>query len=276
MKHLFILLFFMQTISPVKSQCKSGNCINGTGKIDFSWCVYEGTFVNGKPEGNGSITYDNYTYKGSFKNGMEDGDGVIIYKDGRKENVHYMEGQKVEGPTKLAAEVYKPLIPQDKNCVTGDCINGYGTYVWTSGNKYTGNWKNYKREGAGTTTSIAGDKFTGTWHNNEKVEGTYTFPNGAVYVGTYMPDGKELNGLISLHDINIPFVNGVARIPPAPQVSKAESGGNSSVKKRGILTCCRTCNGTGRVTDRIVTTTSYETTHYKSCPKCGGHGMWME
>ena len=150
MKQLFILLLCVVIISVTHAQCKSGNCINGTGKMDYGWCVYEGAFVNGKAEGTGTIKYDDYTYTGNFKNGMENGDGIIVYKDGRKENVHYVNGEKVQGPTKLAVGEYKPFNELDSNCISGNCINGYGTYLWASGNKYTGNWKNYKRECIGS------------------------------------------------------------------------------------------------------------------------------
>ena len=276
MKKLLLILFVYLNFNAA-AQCIKGNCTMGIGTYDFSWCVYTGEFKNGKPNGKGSMKYDDYTYKGEFLNGLEDGVGVITNKNGTVENVSYKNGIKQEGYhlEKIAAADYKPLVVQDVNCISGDCINGYGTYVWASGNKYIGNWKNYKREGAGNSSSPAGDKFIGTWHNNEKVEGSYTFPNGAVYVGTYKADGKELNGTISLRDTHIPFVNGEARIPPAPEIAKEEKQGNNG-KNGGVLTVCRTCYGSGSVTDRIVTTTYSETTHYKSCPKCGGRGMWME
>ncbi len=50
----------------------------------------------------------------------------------------------------------------------------------------------------------------------------------------------------------------------------------NEVKKRGILTFCKYCSGTGKVVDRVVTGTQYETTHYKTCSKCNGAGFWME
>ncbi len=269
-------------ISPVRSQCKSGNCINGTGKMDFGWCVYEGNFVNGKADGTGTITYDDYSYTGNFKNGMENGDGVIVYKDGHKENVHYVDGQKTEGPIKLSPGEYKPLTPQDVHCISGDCINGYGTYAWPSGNKYTGNWKNYEREGTGSSSSPQGDKFTGTWHNNEKVEGTYKFPNGAVYIGTYTSDGKELNGTISLRDMNIPFVNGVARIPPKPKIVYNNSGNSGQANgNEGMKRMCNICNGMGSIHHTIpgggVSSDRYgnRTTVFgenQRCVACGGKG----
>ena len=271
MKKLFILLFFITLISTVRSQCKSGNCINGTGKMDFGWCVYEGNFVNGKADGIGTMTYDDYTYTGNFKNGVENGDGLVVYKDGHKENVRFADGQKVQGPTKLSAGEYKPLIIQNANCVSGDCINGFGTYVWPSGDKYIGNWKNYKREGAGTSSSPQGDQFTGTWHDNEKVEGTYKFPNGAVYIGTYTSDGNELNGTISLGEKHIPFVNGEARIPPAPKIvrNNIDPAKKTNAPTSYSTHTCPRCNGSGRdnVTDRYGNSTS------QTCGLCHGARM---
>jgi len=35
-------------------------------------------------------------------------------------------------------------------CISGDCFNGKGTGEWTSGDKYTGDWKDHKKNGYGT------------------------------------------------------------------------------------------------------------------------------
>lgn len=47
-------------------------------------------------------------------------------------------------------------------------------------------------------------------------------------------------------------------------------------KRQGVLTFCWICNVTGKVVDRVVTGSQYETTHYKSCTRCGGAGRWMQ
>ncbi len=39
-----------------------------------------------------------------------------------------------------------------------------------------------------------------------------------------------------------------------------------------VLTFCPICNGTGKVIDKVVTDTRFETTHYKTCPHCNGSG----
>ena len=38
----------------------------------------------------------------------------------------------------------------DPNCISGDCINGYGGYAWDNGDKYQGNWEEGKMHAKGT------------------------------------------------------------------------------------------------------------------------------
>ena len=40
-------------------------------------------------------------------------------------------------------------------CIEGDCINGYGTFTWASGNKYVGEHKDGKGHGQGTLIFIS-------------------------------------------------------------------------------------------------------------------------
>ena len=40
--------------------------------------------------------------------------------------------------------------PTSYGCISGDCENGQGTYIWNDGEKYTGEWKNGVRHGQGT------------------------------------------------------------------------------------------------------------------------------
>ena len=64
--------------------------------------------------------------------------------------------------------------------------NCYGTYVWDSGEKYVGDWKDDKRNGQGTNTYADGDKYVGDWQNDVMHgQGTYTYPGGDKYVGEF-------------------------------------------------------------------------------------------
>ena len=55
-------------------------------------------------------------------------------------------------------------------CISGDCVNGFGAYKYSGkhkGVKYVGEWKNDKRHGQGTYTvekgSNKGDKYVGEY-----------------------------------------------------------------------------------------------------------------
>ncbi len=247
MKNLFLISFLFVSAN-LSAQCKKGNCINGTGTYDFSWCLYIGEFKNGKPEGKGSMKYGDYIYNGSFINGLEDGDGEIVKKDGTKEIVVYEKGVKqVNHLVKVKAEDYQPLSPQDVNCISGDCINGYGTYIFPGGNKYVGNRVNYRMDGNGIFYFANGDKLEGIFKNNIPNSGTYIYISGAKYKGTYDDKGLELNGSItSPTGISIPYVNGKPIIPPKPKIEEIQKQNNNTpVSRERIKTTCSVCFGRG-------------------------------
>ena len=85
------------------------------------------------------------------------------------------------------------LFPQnDKHgCNSGDCSNGQGTYIWASGEKYVGDWKDGKNNGQGTYTWPDGRKYVGEFKDGLlNGQGTYTWPNGEKYVGDWK-DGEH-------------------------------------------------------------------------------------
>ena len=77
-------------------------------------------------------------------------------------------------------------------CIKGDCINGYGTYTWVSGNtwvngnKYVGEWKDGKLHGQGTYTWANENKYVGEYKDGKRNGlGTYTFVNGTADKGIW-------------------------------------------------------------------------------------------
>ena len=75
-------------------------------------------------------------------------------------------------------------------CVSGDCKDGEGTYIWSTGSKYTGKWKDYFRNGEGRFRYSNGDKYTGQYKDDKRDgEGTYIWFEGAKYGGQW-EDGK--------------------------------------------------------------------------------------
>ena len=79
---------------------------------------------------------------------------------------------------------------------SGDCINGYGTFIYENGDKCVGEWKNALSHGLATLTfgkgKWEGDKYTGEWENDKKHGfGTYTHANGNRYAGEYKYNKKD-------------------------------------------------------------------------------------
>ena len=71
-------------------------------------------------------------------------------------------------------------------CISGSCNYGYGTYLFDSGDKYVGEYKDGKKNGQGTYTYANGAKYVGEYKNGKKNgQGTYTPPNGDKYVGEF-------------------------------------------------------------------------------------------
>ena len=82
---------------------------------------------------------------------------------------------------------------------TGNCQNGYGTYVF-SGGKYVGEWSNYKYHGQGTYTWNSGMKYVGGWKNGKyHGEGIMTWgPNSKTkYIGGYKNGMRHGEGILT-------------------------------------------------------------------------------
>jgi len=85
-----------------------------------------------------------------------------------------------------------PVISFGDECVEGDCVNGKGTMVFSTGHKYTGEFKDGVRHGEGVMLLPGGRKIVGVWSGNEIRTGTYTAPDGTIYEGQW--EHRERNG----------------------------------------------------------------------------------
>lgn len=219
----YTIYFLLFLCVKAYSQCKSGDCMNGTGIYDFGWCIYTGQFKNGKPEGKGIMKYDDYSFDGNFSNGLEDGKGVIIYKNGKREVVYYSSGQRLKADEKIAAADWTPLEGQHDECVSGNCITGFGTMQFPSGNKYIGSFVNRKRQGRGIFYFANGDKFEGTFSSDLREEGTYLFSNGYIFKGRFLNEEFYNGTFSSPSGSNVSMTNGKVVVPPAQVFSGIEN-----------------------------------------------------
>ena len=85
--------------------------------------------------------------------------------------------------------------PPCQTTTTSSWTNCVGTYIFPSGDKYEGEWRDGKRNGQGTFYSLAdnqnkGDKYEGNYKDGLRHgQGTYIFANGSKFVGEWI-DGK--------------------------------------------------------------------------------------
>ncbi len=201
MKNTFLFLLLIFSVNSVFSQntgCVYGNCTDGYGK--YVWAngdEYIGNWKNGKQDGEGSYTFSTGSkYTGEFKNGLRYGMGTYIWADGEKHTGQWMndkqhgEGTYYKKDGTILTGVWKEGVYQGKSgevtgCIFGDCDNGYGTYVWSNGEKYTGYWVNQRRKGQGTNYFANGAKYEGEWANDKR--------NG--YGTNYYVDGTKKSGM---------------------------------------------------------------------------------
>ena len=89
------------------------------------------------------------------------------------------------------------MIAADAQCTSGNCENGIGIYIFKSGAKYEGAFKNGKKNGKGKYTFSDGDIYEGDFLNDEETgNGKLTSVDGQTEIGKFL-DGK-LNGYATI------------------------------------------------------------------------------
>jgi hypothetical protein len=150
---------------------------------------YDGDWKAHKEEGMGTFIYNNGDkYIGEWKDGKYNGQGTLYYSDGSSKSGQW-ENDKYIGKNSNLSNL-------TNGCISGNCVSGYGTYIWNTGEKYEGYWDNGKRNGQGTNYFSDGSVYTGEWKDDSKQGiGTYKYPAGNKddYYNGYWQDDK-ING----------------------------------------------------------------------------------
>ena len=93
---------------------------------------------------------------------------------------------------------------EGKGCIKGDCENGQGSYIYDSGSKYVGEWKDGNWNGQGTFTWPIGSKYVGEWKDgNRNGQGTFTYADGRKYVGEWKDGNWNGQGTFTYADGSI-------------------------------------------------------------------------
>ena len=95
----------------------------------------------------------------------------------------------------LAQRVNLPPCPGNPNLEWDDC---FGIYIYASGNKYVGDWRDDKRNGLGTYTFLNGGEFVGEFCDNMRTgHGNFTYADGNTYVGEFRDGFRHVVGTLT-------------------------------------------------------------------------------
>lgn len=206
---LFALLPAL-TPTAAAQTCTDGDCDNGWGT--YAWPgghSYTGFFQNSTRTGYGTYTYPNgdsyagewddgtrsgwgrYDYRtpgaydhyiGTWENDAREGYGLMVYQDGHIDRVYWS-----------ADEISEQL---GTGCTIGDCDNGLGSFVYSDGDYYVGQWRNGQRHGYGRYYYDNGDVYEGNWINGTRSgSGMYVYTNLDFYVGEWSGDNRNGRGI---------------------------------------------------------------------------------
>jgi len=161
--------------------------------------VYDGNYVDGKPEGFGIWSYASEDhYEGNLVAGQREGAGVYTWKTGSIYDGNFHNNLK----------------------------HGEGAFYGADGSSYVGTYENDLRHGQGVFKWANGDVYEGVFvHDVRTGFGAYTWPQGETYTGNFInnaPDTRLLdeNGEF-VRDENGNFVHGDVGVYSWPESAEA-------------------------------------------------------
>jgi len=94
-----------------------------------------------------------------------------------------------------------PPCPEDQTQTYHNC---FGTFTWSDGGKYVGEWKGGERNGEGTMTFPWDEKYIGEWKDNlRNGKGAMTYASGNKYIGEFKNDKRHGKGTFTWADGNV-------------------------------------------------------------------------
>ena len=112
--------------------------------------------------------------------------------------IHAPAGRACNGPDSDGAQANQSVGSGEKatvnhigqslgNCVEGDCQNGFGTFTWSTGARYTGNFKKGRQQGHGKLTLPNGASYVGQWKTGMRWgKGTALYSSGKKLTGDWV------------------------------------------------------------------------------------------
>lgn len=195
------LVFLGAGISAHAQTCIEGDCENGEGTLILeSGIKYVGQFKDGQYHGVGICYWPNGggRYEGEWKNNLPHGKGSRLLSTGRRQ-VGWFENGLFKGHAmpedELQTKDGKARIDRSTlGCISGNCVNGRGVYVYSNKSVYTGWFRNGKINGEGICHYANGSSYEGEWKDGKPHGyGTMTMANGQECYGRW-EEGRSLQG----------------------------------------------------------------------------------
>ncbi len=171
------------------AQCLSGDCQNGKGVLLYAdGDRYIGDFWKSQKHGKGTFYYKNGSrYQGHWANDLPHGEGFKLFKDGTRLEGLWEKGRLIKRVEQIGRmEEYVARGGEGAGCISGDCRNGKGIYIYPSGAIYIGEFRNGEIHGVGVCYYSDGSKYQGEWmHRYPEGKGTKTYPDGRKRTGSW-------------------------------------------------------------------------------------------
>lgn len=186
---LFLSLLSLALSGMAAAQCLSGDCVDGRGEYRFpSGARYVGEFREGAMHGTGTCYYpDGSVYVGQWADRYPHGYGIKRWPDGLEWKGQWIKGQPVDARGQLIPDLhaYAKSHPATSGCLSGDCIDGIGDFLYPDGRHYRGSFRAGLPDGQGEMVWPDSGKYVGRFEAG-KPHGPGTF---------YRQDGQVQEGL---------------------------------------------------------------------------------
>lgn len=177
MKFLLYTILLTVLVNTVQAQaCISGDCQNGFGIQTYAnGDKYVGEFLNGTRTGQGVLESTNQEkYIGSWKANLRHGEGRV-----------YRTGKLVKSGNWKNNQLPKLSYIQN-GCLTGNCTNGVGIYLYKDGSKVFAKFESGEVSGYAISYYADGSKYIGNIKNQKKhSSGIYFNANGTIQEGVW-------------------------------------------------------------------------------------------
>lgn len=176
---------------------KDGKPINEGTMLYSDSCMYYGEWNNGMWNGYGTLRTKEFLYDGDFVNNKPNGIGYVTFNDSSSYNGGWLAGKRFG-----TGDMILPTGDLYSGGWSNDLFEGYGLYSFANGDIYEGEWKEGLQDGNGKYTS-KDFNYDGHWEEGWiNGEGVMEYANGDVYQGYFVENERYGYGTYIFADGN--------------------------------------------------------------------------